>query len=531
MSGTPDGTLPLLSSGGRLARSEVADSATEDAARSATDATQLPALPAEFIESRPAASSPWGSSGKDPRLGTTLQGKYRIERMIGEGGCGRVYAATHLQLKHQVAIKFLLAQWAGRPVFRERFRREARALSLLSHPGIVVVHDFGEDGGDLFLVMEYVQGTPLSQLVLVQGKAMEPLRAVQLIDQLLLVLEVAHERGIVHRDLKPANVLVCRPAAGSASRMDMVAGALPARLPSESIKVLDFGMASVEEAGSGERLTETGTIFGTLHYMSPEHCRGRGIGPPSDIYSVGIIFYELLSGAVPFDGHSPVDMMTHHLFVTPPAMDQVGVRRTVAPELAALAMWALAKKPEKRPTATQFREALRSALAKTDPVSEKRQLNDERIAVTGLPRIERALTKLPVHVATAPSMPSDAEDVNQPLMLLWGFDEEGAAQLQGALMVHHIQARRWPPGELPPPAIEGQSVRGLLLPDGPRSAEKVAALRRSNIVGKLPLMVVQVNQAQAIPVLIRAGASDVSLASTDTGDICRKVWRMIRSKR
>ena len=223
--------------------------------------------------------------------------------------------------------------------------------------------------------------------------------------------------------------------------------------------------------------------------------------------------------------------MTHHLFVTPPAMDQVGVRRTVAPELAALAMWALAKKPEKRPTATQFREALRSALAKTDPVSEKRQLSDERIAVTGLPRVERALTKLPVHVATAPSMPSDAEDVNQPLTLLWGFDEEGAAQLQGALMIHHIQARRWPPGELPPLMIEGQLVRGLLLPDGPRSAEKVAALRRSNTVGKLPLMVVQVSQAQAIPVLIRAGASDVSLASTDTGDICRKVWRMIRSKR
>ena len=531
MSGTFDETLPLLSDPRRLAGAKEGDSHVEDAARSAADATKLPALPAELIESRPAASSPWGSSGKDPRLGTTLQGKYRIERMIGEGGCGRVYVATHLQLKHQVAIKFLLAQWAGRSVFRERFRREARALSLLSHPGIVVVHDFGEDGGDLFLVMEYVQGSPLSQLVLVQGKAMEPVRAVHLIDQLLLVLEVAHERGIVHRDLKPANVLVCRPATASGSSVTAMTAALPGRAPSETIKVLDFGMASVEEAGSGERLTETGTIFGTLHYMSPEHCRGRGIGPASDIYSVGVIFYELLAGAVPFDGHSPVDMMTHHLFVTPPAMDQVGVRRTVAPELAALAMWALAKKPEKRPTATQFREALRSALTKTDPVSEKRQLSDERIAVTGLPRVERALTKLPVHVATAPSMPSDAEDVNQPLTLLWGFDEEGAAQLQGALMVHHIQARRWLPGALPPSVIEGQQVQGVLLPDGPRSAEKVAALRRSNTVGKLPLMVVQVSQAQAIPVLIRAGASDVSLASTDTGDICRKVWRMIRSKR
>ncbi|HRI53696.1 MAG TPA: protein kinase, partial [Pseudomonadota bacterium] len=133
------------------------------------------------------------------RLRTTLLGKYRIEQLLGEGGCGRVYLATHLQLRAQVAIKFLLSHWASRPVFRERFRREARALAILSHPGIVGIHDFGEDGGDMYLVMEYVRGEPLSKLVLQDGQPMPPAQAVELIDQLLEVLDVAHERGIIHR--------------------------------------------------------------------------------------------------------------------------------------------------------------------------------------------------------------------------------------------------------------------------------------------------------------------------------------------
>lgn len=134
------------------------------------------------------------------RLRTTLLGKYRIEQLLGEGGCGRVYLATHLQLRAQVAIKFLLSHWASRPVFRERFRREARALAILSHPGIVGIHDFGEDGGDMYLVMEYVRGEPLSKLVLQDGQPMPPAQAVELIDQLLEVLDVAHERGIIHRE-------------------------------------------------------------------------------------------------------------------------------------------------------------------------------------------------------------------------------------------------------------------------------------------------------------------------------------------
>jgi len=459
------------------------------------------------------------------RLTTTLLDKYRIDRMLGAGGYGQVYLATHLQLRTQVAIKFLLSQWASRPIFRERFRREARALALLSHPHIVGLHDFGEDAGELFLVMEYVLGEPLSALAHVVGLPMAPARTAALIDQLLAVLEVVHERGIVHRDLKPANVMVCRwPSDGRDHELGYASGA-------DQIKVLDFGMAHFEDPEDSRRLTETGLVFGTLHYMSPEHCRGQNIGPHSDIYATGVILYELLAGATPFDLQSPVDMMTHHMFVTPPPLDQVGTRRAVAPELAALAMWALAKKPEKRPSAAQFRQALRSAMAKTDPVSQARQSSDERIAAAGLPRAERALAAAKHHVATAPNLVVAAADGPAPRVVLWGFDEEGAATLQAALAVNHMEGVRWPPGQPPPAQLDGQPVRGVVLPDRGHTAERVASLRRSDVCRKLPVMVVQVAQSATIPELIRAGASDVALTSTEAGDICRKIWRMVRKGR
>ena len=297
------------------------------------------------------------------------------------------------------------------------------------------------------------------------------------------------------------------------------------------IKVLDFGMAHVEDPEESRRLTETGVVFGSLHYMSPEHCRGQDIGPASDIYSVGVMLYELLAGEVPFDRKNPVEIMTHHMFVTPPPLDQVGVRRAVAPELAALAMWALAKKPEKRPTAPQFRQALRHALNKTDPVSEAHRSSDERIASAGLPRSERALSPAKVYVPTAPSLATTSESGPLPRVVLWGFDEEGASNLQAALAVNHLEGVRWPAGQIPPERIEDQPVRVVLLPDRGWAAERVTSIRKSTSSRPVPILVIQVAQAATIPELIRAGASDVALASTETGDICRKVWRMVRKGR
>ena len=320
--------------------------------------------------------------------------------------------------------------------------------------------------------------------------------------------------------------MIIGPAAGRAA----AAGGSGDR-GGQRVKVLDFGMAHFEDPEDSRRLTETGLVFGTLHYMSPEHCRGQDISAASDIYSVGVMLYELLAGEVPFDRKNPVEMMTHHLFVTPPPLDQVGVRRAVAPELAALAMWALAKKPEKRPTAAQFRQALGHALNKTDEVSQVRRSSDERIAVAGLPRADRALSPAKHHEATAPNLGAAVAAGQAPRVVLWGFDEEGAGTLQAALAVNHLEAVRWPPGEVPPTQIEAQAVRAILLPDRGHAAERVSGLRQSASGQKVPVLVVQVAQSATIPELIRAGASDVALASTETGDICRKVWRMVRKGR
>ena len=327
--------------------------------------------------------------------------------------------------------------------------------------------------------------------------------------------------------------MICSvPGSGSGSG----SGSAPAaggrgELGGPRVKVLDFGMAHFEDPEDSRRLTETGLVFGTLHYMSPEHCRGQDISAASDIYSVGVMLYELLAGEAPFDRKNPVEMMTHHLFVTPPPIDQVGVRRSVAPELAALAMWALAKKPEKRPTAAQFRQALGHALNKTDEVSQVRRSSEERIAVAGLPRADRALSPAKRHEATAPNLGTAVTAGQAPRIVLWGFDEEGANTLQAALAVNHLEAVRWPPGELPPTHLEAQAVRAILLPDRGHAAERVSGLRQSPSGQKVPVLVVQVAQSATIPELIRAGASDVALASTETGDICRKVWRMVRKGR
>lgn len=164
-------------------------------------------------EARPGQAPP---GRRDLRLGSVLAQRYRIEQLLGTGGCGAVYRARHLSLGADVAIKFLLAEWAGRPVFRERFRREALALSRLSHPCIVAVHDFGEDAGDLFLVMEYIRGSTLASHIGPDKPPLPPARIARILDQLLAVLELAHQNHIVHRDLKPAkdHAETARPAAG-----------------------------------------------------------------------------------------------------------------------------------------------------------------------------------------------------------------------------------------------------------------------------------------------------------------------------
>jgi serine/threonine-protein kinase len=469
-------------------------------------------------EARPGAAPP---GSRDLRLGSVLAQRYRIEQLLGTGGCGAVYRARHLSLGADVAIKFLLAEWANRPVFRERFRREALALSRLVHPCIVTVHDFGEDAGDLFLVMEYVRGSTLASHIGPDKPLLLPARIARILDQLLTVLALAHQNHIVHRDLKPANVMLVGEG------------------PGEGIKVLDFGMAHVDGADAdAERLTQSGVIFGTLQYMSPEHCRGRGIGPLSDIYSVGVMLYEMLSGDLPFTSQSPAELMTQHLFVSPPPITPRAVGASVPPELPELielALWALAKQPEKRPTAKQLREVLQQVMSQTDAGSALRRLHRERIATVGLSRAERALTvERRVGAGDAAELERAAAGAEGETaeVALCGFGDEARAQvaaLEGALGANRLRAVRWPEKGAPPAAAASEA-RALVLAHGPDVVKALRALRSDPASARLPVLVIDVPRT-AMPALISAGASDLALVGTEAGELCRRLWRLIERGR
>ena len=278
----------------------------------------------------------------DARLGATVGGRYRIDAFLGEGGFGRVYRATALPHGAPVAIKFLHHQVAARPDVRARFQREAAVLSRLRDPGIVAAHEFGEDAGALYLVMELVDGQALADVLIDDQIVFAPAAAVRLLDQLLRILEVAHGSGVVHRDIKPENVMLLRAHPGV-------------------IKVLDFGLAFFEGTDPSDRITATRMTFGSPCYMSPEQCRSRDVHTPTDVYAAGVILYELLSGAPPFLGESAAEIIARHIHEPPPPIAQHGARRPAPPALEALVRWALTKRAQERPTATAFRQALAQA--------------------------------------------------------------------------------------------------------------------------------------------------------------------------
>ncbi|HEX6245369.1 MAG TPA: serine/threonine-protein kinase [Polyangiales bacterium] len=240
-----------------------------------------------------------GEDESELRAGDLLEGRYQIEDRLGEGGVGYVYRARQIKLHRRVAIKLLQSDNIGDEEMKPRFEREALTLAALSHPHIVSLTDYGTVRGRPYLVMELLEGRTLRD-VIDQDGALEPVRALNLVRQILLALAYAHEFGIVHRDLKPANLLL---------------QSLPCH---EHIKVLDFGLVKFTKGSyldSGVQLSRVGFTFGTPAYMSPEHAVGGEVDGRSDLYAVGVLLFELLTGEKPFDGELQ-DVLRHH-FQTP----------------------------------------------------------------------------------------------------------------------------------------------------------------------------------------------------------------------
>jgi len=272
-------------------------------------------------------------------VGTVISDRYRLDKFIGGGGMGEVYRAEHVMMKKTVAVKILRSDVTDREKLVERFRREAQAAGNLDHPYICSATDFGRaENGSFYLVMEHVAGRNLGD-VLARHGALEIDRALQIADQIADALEVAHDKGVVHRDLKPENVMLVDQSDGT-----------------ESVKVLDFGVSRVQMADDMPSITKTGAVFGTPHYMSPEQAGGERVDERADLYGLGSVLYEMLTGRPVFEGEKSVQVMASHLKDDPRSPSRTADWADVPPELDRLVLDLLEKDPEDRPqSATEVR--------------------------------------------------------------------------------------------------------------------------------------------------------------------------------
>jgi eukaryotic-like serine/threonine-protein kinase len=284
----------------------------------------------------------------DPRIGLVLDSKYELLERLGQGGMGAVYRARRLHIGDEVAVKLLSREMVREHTAIERFRREARSAAMIRHPNVVSIHDFGDastgNSAETYIVMELIKGESLRQLIAREGR-LHPERATSLLRDICAGVGLAHRQGLLHRDLKPDNVIVSPPASSETR---------------ENVKVVDFGLAKIREENISP-LTEAGIVLGTIYYMSPEQCRGEQLDARADVYSLGAMLYEMLSGVPPFQSPSITGLIFKHLNEFPSPFNQT---LQVPPALERVCFRALAKSPQDRQAdATALSSELQEAMA------------------------------------------------------------------------------------------------------------------------------------------------------------------------
>ncbi|HET9127899.1 MAG TPA: serine/threonine-protein kinase [Propionibacteriaceae bacterium] len=287
--------------------------------------------------------------------GYVLARRYRVSSRIASGGMGEVWSGTDLETEETLAIKIMHPHTAEEQTFAARFREEARLAGELRHPNIVHVCDSGEDDGLAFMVMELVPGTTVAKLVASTG-AQRPALVWSVMSQVAAALAVAHEHGIVHRDVKPSNILITADGV---------------------VKLSDFGIAHATDAVVETRM---GEILGTPHYLSPEQAEGKRATPQSDLYALGVVAHEMLTGHKPFARDTPIATALAHLMSPPPELPE-----RVPEELAAMVLACLEKEPQDRPiSAADLRDAVREAVARAGLDPQPRPFIPHESILTGV---------------------------------------------------------------------------------------------------------------------------------------------------
>jgi serine/threonine protein kinase len=375
-------------------------SARPEPKKPAATTTPVPQRPHTGVPGNPVkggAARPSKGASVDIEPGQLFAGRYRIEKQVGRGGMGAVYLAEQEPLARKVAIKVL--HGTADETIVARFQREARLIAQLQHPHIVGLIDFGEDDGRLFLVMEYIDGEPLTN-ILKREAPLPPRRACEIALQIAEALAVAHDMHVVHRDVKPDNAMVIKTAGGQ-----------------DFVKMLDFGVAKIKREGDAQNTIETkaGLIVGSLRYISPEQVESGDITPATDLYSFGCILYEMLTGRRVFEYPSPADCAIAHLTEKPkpPTID----KRPLVGPMVDFVMRCLEKKQGKRPA--DAREALKVLMAcREDParlVGEAPPQEEHTVAVVagGLDKAQGART-MEVQPAQAPTQTPPSRQVPRP---------------------------------------------------------------------------------------------------------------------
>ena len=362
-------------------------------------------------------------------IGSVIAEKYRIDTQIGEGGMGTIYLAHHLTLDTKIAVKVLHDHLTSKPDLAKRFHREAKAVSLLHHEHIIQVLDFGQtDDGTHFMVMEFIEGQPLDQIMVDVGR-LDELAIIKIAIQICGALDEAHAKGVVHRDLKPENIMIQKR-----------------RTNPMFVKVVDFGIAKLLDPKTGvqrgTKLTMDGLVCGTPEYISPEQACAKALDGRSDLYSLGVLMYELLADTLPFIAGSPLEIATLHLLQKPKPLDEYD-NVSISPELHELVMQLLHKEPEKRPQeAHEVAQRLREMEITLQAKMQAERSDTAMIARHITPTHSNNLTP-PGHQQLTRRTPARTAIVNSTPTRMMAVDQKDHARATG-ISLNGLEAIRGP---------------------------------------------------------------------------------------